>query len=241
MLKFFLNTIIIVISFYWAGDIARQNNKINYLVLNLENGYQGFNSRLKDAKIRDGLVVLKSFYGWASIVVGFLSFFLHYWISSNFILIKADYFIFLILFLGWFSLRWCLDHRAAAIEFAKPAFFVIASPLLLAALEYFSGTPLMHGIFEPFTRISFPGKYGLPHFNNPFSIGMLFSIGFLLLFGFYYFITWLIAMPVAFSSALLVSFAVLTAKFIHTLAPRKAFAGFTFLVFAICVYTLMLL
>ena len=50
-------------------------------------------------------------------------------------------------------------------------------------------------------------------------------------FAVYYAIIWIFAVPVAFLSAMLIALPVALARFIHVIAPRKAFAGLTVVVF----------
>jgi hypothetical protein len=67
MLEFFLNIVQILIGVYWAGEVARQNPKIDSFVAQLESGYEKFNLSLKDTKIVEGLAALRRIYGWLAV------------------------------------------------------------------------------------------------------------------------------------------------------------------------------
>ena len=241
MLKLLLTFVQIIIGFYWAGDMARQNSKIDALVTHLENGYGSFNEKLKDAKIVESLSALRSFYGWVSVSSFSLFFVLPKIIGSN-----PNFFGFLSLVgigsvFGWFSIKWCLDHRKTVREFGSQVLLMVFGPILIGAFDLLLHTPFTQILAEGFYRIPLPFGWEVPHFTNPIAIGGAISLLFAAFFGLYYIITWLLTVPTAFASATIVLLPVLLARLIHVVAPRKPFVGFTFVLFtAVTLWSLWL-
>ncbi|WP_175857273.1 hypothetical protein [Burkholderia anthina] len=93
---------------------------------------------------------------------------------------------------------------------------------------------------QPLYKITAPLGFHFPHLTNPVAIGGCLSLVFAIFFLVYYMLTWLLAAPAAFFSASLVLLPVVVARFIHTVAPRKAFAGLTFVLFALASFGLLL-
>lgn len=231
MLKLLFTVVQIIIGFYWAGDMARQNPRIDSLVTHLENGYGSFNEKLKDAKIAESLSALRSFYGWVAIAA----------FSSFFVLPKVigpnpGFFGFVSLVgvgsaFGWFSIKWCLDHRKTVREFGSQVSLMVFGPILIGAFDLLFNTPFTQILAEGFYGIPLPLGWEIPHLTNPIAIGGAISLLFATFFGLYYIITWLLTVPAAFASVSIVLLPVALARFIHTVTPRKPFVGFTFVLF----------
>ena len=233
MLKLLLTLVQIAIGFYWAGDMARQNQKIDSLVTHLENGYGSFNEKLKDATITESLSVLRSFYGWIAVAAFSLFFVLPRITDPN-----ASLYGFLSLVgigsvFGWFSIKWCLDHRKTVQEFGSQVSLMVFGPILLGAVDLLLQTPFTQILAEGFYRIPLPLGWEVPHLSNPIGIGSAISLLVAAFVGLYYISTWLLTVPAAFASVTVVLLPVALARFIHTLAPRKPFVGFTFILFTL--------
>ncbi len=231
MLKILLAFVQIIIGFYWAGDMARQNQRIDELVTHLENGYGSFNKKLKDAKIAEGLSSLKKLYGWSTVLFFSMSFALPKFIGSN-----PSFFSFPLLVsfgsaFGWFSIKWCLHHRKTVQEIGPQVLLMIFSPILLSAFDLLFKIPFIQIFAMSLYSIPLPFGWEIPHFTNPITIGCIFSLLFAIFFAFYYVTTWLLTAPAAFASVTIILLPVLFARFIHTIAPRKPFFGFTFVLF----------
>lgn len=232
MLKLLLTFVQIIIAFYWAGDMARQNPRIDALVTHLENGYGSFNEKLKDAKIVDGLSALRNFYGWVAVAASSLFFVLPNVIGPN-----PSFFGFLSVVgiasvFGWFSIKWCIDHRKTVREFGSQISLMVFGPILIGAFDLLLQTPFTQILAEGFYRIPLPFGWEVPHLTNPIAIGGAISLLFAVFFCFYYIITWFLTVPATFVSATVVLLPVLLARFTHAVAPRKPFFGFTFVLFA---------
>lgn len=241
MLKVLLTSVQIIIGFYWAGDMARQNPRVDALVTHLESGYGSFNEKLKDAKIVEGLSMLRSFYGWAAVAAFSMFFVLPRVIGPN-----PNFFGFLSLvglgsFFGWFSIKWCLDHRKTVREFGSQVSLMIFGPILIGVFDLLLHTPFTQILAEGFYRLPLPFGWEAPHITNPIAIGSAISLLFAAFFFLYYIITWLLTAPTAFASVAIVLLPVLLARFIHAVAPRKPFVGFTFVLFtAVSLWSLWL-
>ena len=228
MLKVLLTVVQIVIGFYWAGDMARQNPKVDTLITQLENGYGSFNEKLKDASIVEGLSMLRGLYGWVAVVA--LSMF---FVLPQFIDPEPNFFSFLSLVglvsvFGWFSIKWCLDHGKTIREFGSHASLMVFGPILIGVFDLFFHTPFTQILAGSFYRLSMSFSWEIPHLTNPISIGFAVSLLFAVFVFLYYIITWLLAVPDAFASVAIVLLPVVLARFIYAVAPRKPFVGFTF-------------
>lgn len=241
MLKILFTFVQIIIGFYWAGDMARQNPRIDALVTHLENGYGSFNEKLKDAKFVESLSVLRSFYGWVAVAAFSLFFVLPKVIGPN-----PNFFGFLSLVaigsvFGWFSIKWCLDHRKTVREFSSQVSLMVFGPILIGAFDLLLHTPFTQILAEGFYRLPLPFGWEVPHLTDPIAIGGAVSLLFAAFFGLYYIIAWLLTVPAAFASATIVLLPVLLSRFIHAVAPQKPFVGFTFVLFtAVTLWSLWL-
>lgn len=233
MLKLILSLTQIIIGIYWAGDAARQNPKINAFVEQLELGYGEFNQRIRSTQIAKGLSALKKIYGWLSILSFGAFVFAGKFIepTQNIGLILSMSFFFS--FFGWFSLKWCTEHRKAINEYGPMTAFIVFSPLLMSAFDSLAGTPFTKILSEPFYSFPLPAGLELPHFNDPIAIGAVASLLLAAFFAFYYAITWIISAPAAFLSVSIIALPVAMARFIHVIAPRKAFFGLTVVIFTL--------
>jgi len=232
MLKILFACLQILISFYWVGDMARQNPKINDFVAHLENGYGSFNDRLKDVKVVEGLNVLRKFYRYISIASIAAFFILPKIVGPNQLLAGYLSSIGLASMFGWFSIKWCIDHKNAITGMRPQVGLMIFGPVILGTFDAFMGTQFMAVLSQPLYKIATIFGVHVPHLTNPIAIGGCLSLVFAVFFIIYYIITWLVAAPAAFLSAALVLLPVAAARLIHTVAPRKAFVGLTFVLFA---------
>ncbi|WP_175856640.1 hypothetical protein [Burkholderia anthina] len=131
MLKILFVSLQVLIGYYWAGDMARQNPKINDFVAHLEDGYGNLNDRLKDVRVIEGLNALKNIYRYISILS----------IASFFILLKiagpnrllGDYLsvIGMVSLFGWFSIKWCINHKSAITGMWPHVGLMICGPVAL--------------------------------------------------------------------------------------------------------------
>jgi hypothetical protein len=232
MLKLTLNIIQILIGVYWAGEVARQNPKIDNFVAQLESGYGKFNQSIKDANIIEGLSALRKLYGWLAITAFVLLFVLGRFFATS---PRLGYFwsvTFAICCFGWFSIKWCLEHKKTVAEFGPQVALIVFGPLWVGVFDLLMGTPFMQILSEPFQKIPNPWGFQFPTFTNPIAFGAVLSGILTFFFAVYYAITWFLTVPTSFVSALFIVVPVFLARFVHVIAPRKPFFGFTVLLFA---------
>lgn len=232
MLKLFLTLIQVLIGFYWAGDMARQNKRIDASVSLLEQGYGAFNERVKTAKLIDGLSMLRRFYGCAAVISSLVFFFVLRLLPPNQQFAQFLSTIVLISTFGWFSIKWCIDHKKTFEEVGSHIALGIFSPLLIGAFDLLLGTPFTQILAQAFYSLPSTLISNLPRLTNPIAIGGAISLLFAILFAICYALTWLLSAPLAFASVAIVLLPVAMARFIDTLAPKRSFVGFTFVLFA---------
>ncbi|MBB5411046.1 hypothetical protein HDG34_005003 [Paraburkholderia sp. HC6.4b] len=225
MLKLVLACVQILIGFYWAGDMARQNPKINDFVAHLEDGYGSFNDRLKDVKVIEGLIALRKLYGYIAIVSFVLFFFLPKLAGTSRSLGAFLSTVGMASVFGWFSIKWCVDHKKAVAEIGSQVGLLIFGPVMLGAFDLLMGTRFMAIIWDGLYKIPAPASFHIPHLVNPIAIGGSLSLLFAVFLVLYYLIAWLLTVPAAFFSAALVLLPVAVARLVHTVAPRKAVNG----------------
>lgn len=233
MVKVLVNIGLILVGVYLAGNFARQNPKFDAFLVVIEDGYDGLNRKIKDANIRQGVILLQRIYG----VLAFLSVALflvipHVVSVTNIYLEKTS--IFSLVFLAaWGALSWCLQHKKALKENSTMALLMIASPFALAFFEVQSGVPLLRAFLKPVYGI-------LPIFNIHIDAGsgvwllaLLLSSLLVIALALQYIASWCIAIPVLFISIFLVLGAIYFARLVNTVAPQKAFFGLMVLAFVI--------
>ena len=232
MLKVLCVMIQVIIGFYWAGDMARQNPRIDSLVDHLERGYGSFNEKLKDAKIIDGLSALRAVYGWAAI--GIL---ISLVVTPKFLELSAAVFSWLSAAcigsaFGWFSINWCVNHSNTVRAFRGQGSIIIFGPILMGVFDQVFNTPFTQILAESSSQILMTLGWEIPQSTHSIVVGSVMSLILATFFGVYYLLAWLLTVPAAFVSAGLILLPVLFAKIVHAIAPKKPFAGFTFVIFA---------
>lgn len=232
MLKFTLSVIQILIGIYWAGDAARQNPKIDAFVAQLEGGYGAFNRQLQDVKIRDGLAVLRKLYGWLAIAATVMFFVAVRLAGPKTAFGTIWSAAFCMTVFGWFSIKWCMDHKKTVFEQGPHVALLVFSPFLMAAFDVLMGTHLMQILTEPLNRTPGPWSWSIPRSTHPMITGAILSAVTAGVFAVYYALIWVFAAPVAFCSAVLIGLPVALARFIHVIAPQKAFFGLTVVIFS---------
>lgn len=227
MLKLTLSLIQILIGIYWAGDVARQNPKIDAFVAQLEDGYGAFNQRLQGIRIGDGLIVLRRIYGWTAVAAAMLFFVLGRYLGQNPVFRTFWSTAFFVSFFGWFSIRWCTEHKRAVSDYGPQVALFVFGPLLMGAFDILMGTPFVQILMEPLNRVPNPWGWTIQQPANSIALGAVLSAFLAVFFAVYYVITWVFAAPAAFVSALVVALPVALARFVYVIAPRKAFFGLT--------------
>ncbi|MEN3032021.1 hypothetical protein [Chromobacterium amazonense] len=232
MLKFCLQLLLTLISAYWAGKTFRENERIDRFVTNLEIGYTAINKKIKTANEHDALMKVKKFYGW-SCIIGLILFFASSWLLGNHnMLMPTISMIVLFSFAGWFSIKWCTNHKKTIREILPTALKIVLSPIGAALLDKFFGTKLISSLTLPFQDIPQPIYSFIPHINLNGLAEISISMSIFLLAGMllYYVLTWIMLAPIAFASIALTLAPIKLARFIDKITPNNAFAGLTFII-----------
>ena len=227
MLKLLLTTVQVLIGVYWAGAIARQNPHIDAFLKLMEGGYAGFNSRLKDADFQTSVSHLRKFYGWfaVAVLVSFIFFGRLVTLSPSIGTIWSLSFV--ATFFGWFSLKWCLDHKRTVKELGPNTALMIFAPFLMAGMDSFADTGFTKVLAEPLVRSAHLLGVSSPNAADPWLIAAVFSGLFMLCFAIMYSLTWLSATPMAFLSLALVAIPVWLARLVHAIDPKNTFFWFS--------------
>lgn len=216
MLKVALTLLVVLISVYWVGEKARRNTKIDAFLSVIEGHYASLNDRLEDVKIITGLRFLRRLYGWVSIFL-FVCFFLVQRLfqpnSTNFLPL---FWVFAFTFMGWFSIKWVIDHKNTVSEFSRNNALMIFGPLLIGVFDLVFHTPFTGFFLLPLQQSAAALHFNFPDISNPLAIGGAVSLVFFAFFCFYYFLTWTVTVPVflvsIFAVVLPIKFARLLAK-----------------------------
>ncbi len=227
-----LTLVKLLIAIYWIGNAARQNKKINALVEYLEEDYGQFNERIRNAKVRGGLIILRRIYGLAAALMFVGVFAAARFFGSTSFVQEVIMYAFLIAFGGWFSIKWFTEHRKTLYEYRWVILFTLLCPLLYRALDLLTDTPIMAAFVDAVRPLQFPGGWQIPDQVDPnivTAVMIAFMTTGLLL---YYLLTWIVLAPLALFSLSVVIIPVYLARAIHFVAPDKSFIGFTIFVYA---------
>jgi hypothetical protein len=232
MLKIILTTVQVFIGIYWAGAVARQNERVDAFFSLLEGSYAAFNRCLKDAELGSSLAVLRKFYGWLAVglVLSLLLFARLVPPGSSLGLAWAV--LFTGAFFAWFSLRWCLEHRSALKEYAPQTLLMVLTPLLAAGLDQLAGTQLVQVLIQPLVRSEHLQPF-VSALDTPWAAAASFSVVLFACFVIMYGVTWLLSAPVAFASFLLVALPIWFARRIHSIDQKNTFFWFSVVVMLI--------
>lgn len=234
MVDFIQTALMVLIGIYSFGALARQNQKIDRFVGTLEINYSKLNAWLSNVDIQKALTSIQKAMGWlafiTAIIVGVSARQLEAASTSRTLIVS----LFLLFTLQWMSLKWCLNHEDALRELSPGVFYIILGPTLMGLLVEFADPQLALLFKELFSAIALSNAIALPFEipDSPIVIGIFTSCLILLaLFIIYYPLMWIIATPIALLTILMLAAPVKFAQFIHTIAPKKPFAGFVICLF----------
>lgn len=238
MLKIFLTLLVVLISVYLGGEKVRKNPKIDAFLSSVEGNYSKLNSRLEDATTISGLSFLRQCYGWASIF-----FFACFFILQRFFQLSPTSFlslfwIFGLAFMGWFSIKWVIDHKNTINYFSKINAPIIFGPLLMGGGDIVFHTPFTEILLTSLRQFAAALHFNMPHISNPLAIGGATSLVLLGFFGFYYLLTWAIVVPMFMFSVFAV---VLPIRFARALAKIDSNNTFLWLTVVVMIVISVLL
>lgn len=234
MLKTTLTLLVVLISVYWVGEKARRNPKIDAFLSAIEGHYSKLNNSIEDATTINGLRFLRRLYGWASVFLFVCLFVFQRFSQQNPANFLALFWVFGFAFMGWFSIKWVVDHKKTVSEFSKNNAFIIFGPLLMGVFDLAFHTPFTEILLLPFQQAAATLHLNMPDISNPLAIGGAVSLVFLVFFGFYYLLTWAVTAPVFLVSVFAVVLPIKFARVLAQIDRNNTFFWFTvFVMFAI--------
>lgn len=222
MLKIILTSITYLCGIYFIGDRVRRNAKIDAFLGALEGSYTRINEHLESSTVLSGLRLLRKTYGWAGIALfGFVFVILKVFPGSTgaFLVVFQ---LFLLTFLGWFSIKWAIDHKATLSDHWKTHSLMVFGPLLMGVSDTFLHTPFTQVLalsLEPLSGALHTVVLGL----HPMAIGALYSAICLALFLLYYLMTWIITTPLLIASVLAIALPIHFARFLAVIDRENTF------------------
>lgn len=237
MLKITLTLIAVLISVYWVGEKARRNPKIDAFLSAIEGNYSKLNNRIEDATTLSGLRLLRRLYGWASVFLFTCLFVFQRFFqpsSTNFL---SLFWLLGFTFMGWFSIKWVIDHKNTMGEFSRNNALMIFGPLLIGIFDLVFHTPFTEILLLPFKQAAATLHFNMPEMSNPLAIGGAVSLVFLFFFGFYYLLNWAVTLPVFLVSVFAVVLPIKFARVLAQIDRNNTFFWLTvFVMFAISVW-----
>jgi len=227
MLKIALTLLVVLISVYWVGEKARRNPKIDEFLSAIEGHYSKLNNRLEDTTIKNGLQFLRKFYGWGSVFLFACLFFVQRFSQSHPKTIFPLFWGFSFFFMGWFSIKWVIDHKNTVVEFLRENALIIFGPLILGIFDLIFRTPFAKILSLPFVQLAATLHFSIPEVSSPLAIGGAISLIFLATFSVYYVVTWAVTVPVFLISVFAVVFPIQAARFLAKIDRNNTFFWFT--------------
>lgn len=227
MLKVTLTLLVVLISVYWVGEKARRNPKIDAFLSAIEGHYSRLNSRLEDATTISGLRYLGRIYGWASVFLFACLFAFQRFSQPSPTSFLSLFWVFWFAFMGWFSIKWIIDHKNTIDEFSKNNALMIFGPLLIGVFDFVFHTSFTEVLLVPFQQAAASLHFNMPEVSNPLAIGGAVSLVFLIFFGFYYLLTWVVTVPVFMVSVFTVVFPIRFARVLAQIDRNNTFFWLT--------------
>jgi hypothetical protein len=223
MLKIALTLLTVLISVYWVGEKARRNPKINEFLSAIEGHYSRLNSRLEDATTISGLRFLRRLYGWAAVFLFVCLFVFQRFSEPSPTSLLSLFWVFGFAFMGWFSIKWVIDHKNTIDEFSKNNALMIFGPLLTGVFDFIFHTHFTEILLAPFQQAAATLHFNIPEISSPLAIGAAVSLVFLVFFGFYYLLTWAVTVPVFMISVFAVVLPIRLARFLAKIDRNNTF------------------
>lgn len=238
MLKIALTLLVVLISVYWVGEKARRNPKIDAFLSAIEGHYSRLNNRLEDASTISGLRFLRRLYGWASVFLFACLFAFQRFSQQSPTNFLSLFWVFCFAFMGWFSIKWVIDHKNTISEFSRNNALMIFGPLLMGVFDLVFHTHFTEILLLPFQQAAATLHFNIPEVSNPLAIGGAISLVFLVFFGVYYLLTWAVTVPVFMVSVFTVVLPIKFARVLAQIDRNNTFFWFT--VFAMIVISVWL-
>lgn len=237
MLKIALTLLVVLISIYWVGEKARRNTKIDAFLSAIEEHYSSLNDKLEDATVVNGLRFLRKLYGWASVFLFVCLFLVQRFFLENSVSFLPLFWFFSFSFMGWFSIKWVIDHKSAVSEFSRNNALMIFGPLFIGVFDLVFHTPFTGFFLLPLQQSAAALHLNFLDISNPLAIGGSVSLIFLAFFCFYYVINWTVTAPVFLVSVFAVVLPIKLARLLAKIDRNNTFFWFTvFVMFVVSVW-----
>lgn len=236
LLKISLTFLAWLIGVYLIGNKVRVNPKIDSIVSLVELRYSIINRKLEEATVRSGLMLLRRFYGLASITAGIIIITAQYIINDINLLLNG-FWIFSFFFMSWLSIKWVLDHKKTIASSFKMKRLLILVPVLFGLIDLFIETSLTDKLFSPIKILASTLHITLPNTTNSIYMGFTLSIIIISFLAIDYLLTWLITTPIFMISILAVTTSINIARFLAKIDRNNTFfwlSIFTLLVTSVC-------
>jgi hypothetical protein len=214
--------------------MARQNEKVNKFITDVEFNYAKFNQQLANLEIRQALLSIGRVFGFLSIIIAVILFFLQPLIARNSTSYFWIYYFLIAFILQWISIRWCLRHKEQLNESKRTVALFVFAPLIVGVLEYYSGVSLTEPIrlvFADTIPIQFISEFARS--SGPIYFGLAITLFMGVGFSIHYLMMWIITLPIVLFSIFLIMLAVKFARFVNLIAPKIPFQGFLICAFVI--------
>jgi hypothetical protein len=224
-MKLFLTLIAALSGLYLAGDMIRQNQKLDALLSTAENFYSVLNRKLLTANIVSGLRVLQRLYGFLAVVllIIFVLGSLYGWQNSAWKAMVATSLIFALI--AWFSILWCLDHKRVVSAALPNAALFVVGPLAIGLMDLLLGSNFTSifasQISQLLQTLHVSGQ--LP--SNPVATGAITAAMFAVFWLLQYMLAWFLCFPFSLMALIIAATILSLAKAIDTFAPKKPFVG----------------
>ncbi|MDF2390052.1 MULTISPECIES: hypothetical protein [Aeromonas] len=227
MLKITLTLLLIMITIYWIGEKVRKNKKIDAFITALEENYSKLNNHLEDSSIINGLRYLRRAYGWLSILIFASLFILQRLSQPNSANYQPIFWLFVFAFMGWFSIKWVVDHKKTVTEFVRDNLLIVFGPLIMGVFDLVFNTPLTRILFTIVKDIAVVFNIQTAEISNPLAIGGTISLVLIAFFSIYYLVTWAVTAPVFLVSVFAVLLPIQFARFLARIDRSNTFLWFT--------------
>lgn len=228
-MKFFLVFIQSILAIYLAGELARQNTKVDAFISQVENNYDTWNERIRNLDVKKATIVLKKIYAVISIVItiSFLvssHFLSEYKILNGYLSIASIFFIFL-----WVTLQWYTVDKGVS-GFKYQFFIFIISPLVMAAFDFVTGSRFVWEMARIYYTIAYQLGFNPPLIDDPIFLGLIMALFGFVMIVLQYFYTAIISYPVAIFSIAIVATPIYFARIVHGFNPNNSFSGFALII-----------
>lgn len=236
LLKFLLSLLMYFIILYLIGDRVRLNPKIDNFIGEIEGRYSKLNELLESTTVKEGLFFLRKVYGLLSILSICIILFIMKFRFLSEASILYTYPVFLLLFMGWFSIKWVTEHKKTVFEHSKMEVMIVLTPLMIGILDVFADTNFIQILSDPFYTVIDKFQLSLSSDISPFIIGGVMSLTLLVLFVFYYLLSWVMITPFVLLSIILVIIPIKLARFLSALNKNDTFFWLSIVILTVATF-----